>query len=307
MKTNRGLCIGILAVLLTMNSGCAVLGQFIGEADISGRVIMPDGTPAKDVDLIVNYIRIVHAGIAGIGDADFWDKVHSKDGTFHLRYNDVLGVTVVALKPGWRSYHYDFRKDLRAAGVVIELRPVGEYPDQRKLDGQDYSIKLDPDAKAGGMKFGDRGGLYKKIKLRPVEEADFYVERAVLKKNGRKTEGLLFKVCEGFGLHVVEFPPVKLPKYAKAQGGWDLTLAPEGGYDTHEIPLLPKPQEIWAFFRTPDGKYGKLVIWGCRSEPAGEKTIWEVNIGYFLNPDGSRNLDTYQMPFAVQEKGDQKK
>jgi len=63
-----------------------------------------------------------------------------------------------------------------------------------------------------------------------------------------------------------------------------MTKAPESGYipvftlKNHRIPQTT--DQVFCYFKTPDGKYGKMVFTGIGNR-----------FSYYINPDGSRNLE----------------
>jgi hypothetical protein len=67
-----------------------------------------------------------------------------------------------------------------------------------------------------------------------------------------------------------------------------MTEAPEMGYEqkiiiTPALRDIARNQGLYYYFRTPDGKYGKMKIHGFGKGM--------VNFSYYLNPTGSRSLE----------------
>jgi hypothetical protein len=300
----------LLGTCLVMHVGCVSLLAQLGEtADIRGHVVMPDGTPAKEVVLFVTYERMYAHGPFGFGDTEQFDeRIYSKDGKFHLRYSDVTEVSLSAVKPGLRSYNHEFRDELRVRNLVVELRPAGEFRDTMNLVDVRCMLELEPKIEGGGVKLGKprRGTVRDHV---PIEQSDFYVKRDIQKgPDGQETERLLFKVREGFGLHIVTPPKSKYVSILLT----DLTLAPEGPYDTTEIvlphrPIEEEPPPISGYFRTPDGKYGAFQIWRYQGlQTKGGELLWRIDFSYLLNPDGTRNLNTLGF-VEFDEEGQRKK
>jgi hypothetical protein len=292
------------AVLLFLQSGCAVLGQFAGkDFDIRGKVVMPDGTQAEDVELYVSYGKIVQTQYGPDGK-DYWERVHSKDGTFHIRYWRVIDVTIRALKPGYRSniYIFDIERKTTAKDLVVELVEVGNWTNPEKLYHGQYNFLLDPKAKAGGIKLRNQR-LFRGTEAVAIEIADFFFERALKKDaEGKEVAGLVFKSAAGFGARRFSVP--RQP--ADFRIGLDtLPIPPADGYQEEIwLPFTSEVKDLRLHVKTPEGKYGRLTIREMivRKGESGEPSI-EIEVTYLIQPDGSRNLDVWVPPVRFDEKG----
>src|SRR6185503_11799776 len=99
----------VLALLTGLSlTGCASVNP-LGNS-ISGKVVLTDGTPARNVDIIIYYKRTsIVGGSARIGARESDRKLHSRTGSFKTHFVGLLGITgVQAFTPGWESNFYDF-------------------------------------------------------------------------------------------------------------------------------------------------------------------------------------------------------
>jgi hypothetical protein len=302
----------VLSLLLLSQSGCAVLGQpGTGNFDIEGKVVMPDGTAAEDVEVLVNHIRIVQ-GEFGPTDKRFWEKLQSRDGMFQVRHFGVYGVSILALKPGYRSHTYRFKPETgtKVRGLIVQLVEVGERADKSKLHGGQYLLSLKPEVETAGIKLrpGKVFGIKEAV---PMEQADFYFERATRKDaEGKEVAGLLFKAKEGFGLEPIPplLPADAAKPFVRFIRGWAIPMPPQEGYKLREIwlPFRERAEQFPPryYFKTPEGKYGDVIFWKISAVPAegGEPSV-RIEVTYTLQPDGTRNLDVWDLPVIFDEKG----
>lgn len=294
----------LVSVLLHFQSGCIVLGQFARrDFDIRGKVVMPDGKQAENVELFVSYGKIVQTQYGPDGK-DFWEKIHSKDGTFHVQYSLVCDVSIRALKPGYRSniYIFDLETKRTVKDLVVELVEVGQRVDPEKLHWGKYRFSLEPEAAAAGIKLRPVR-LLTADKAVPIEMSDLYFERAARRDaEGKVIAGLVLKAAEGFGMHLYSLPQ----RPANFRISYDTTpMPPKDGY-VQEIwlPLNKEVEELRMHLKTREGKFGDLVIQRItvRGGGDGEPAV-DIELAYRVQPDGSRNLDVWDPPVRFDGKG----
>jgi hypothetical protein len=305
MKADR-MC-RCLILLLFLSCGCVVMGQPAGKpADIKGTVVMPDGSQAKNVELWIAQKTIVDTDL-GFTGKKFWEKIQSDDGHFHVRFTRTVSVTIRAFKPGYRSNEILFQGSMKANGLVVQLIEVGEPVARGKLQRGSHEIEIKADVKAAGLTIKDMGwgGIPSEKQTVAVGDADFIFDWTKRRgDDGKEMEGILFKARKGFG--ACSYPADAKSNFGEMSYGDTFPIPPANGYEPIEtwlpLSLEDKSKSLRLFLQTPEKKFGRVTVSISRQEKAGKTSII-VRCSYLIQPDGSRNLDTWESPVTFDENG----
>jgi hypothetical protein len=296
-----------LALFLLIHGLTTALGQPAGRpADIKGTVVMPDGSLAKNVEIWVAQKKIVDTDL-GFTGKKFWEKIQSDDGHFHVRFTRTVSVTIRAFKPGYRSNEILFQGSMKANGLVVQLIEVGEPVARGKLQRGSHEIEIKADVKAAGLTIKDMGwgGVPSEKQTVAVGDADFIFEWTKRRgDDGKETEGILFKARKGFG--ACSYPAEPKSNFGEMSYGDTFQIPPANGYEPIEFwlpfSLEDNGKRIRLFLQTPEKKFGRMTVSVSRQEKADKAEV-VVRCGYLIQPDGSRNLDTWESPVTFDENG----
>jgi hypothetical protein len=235
--------------------------------DISGKILDFDGNLFKeDVTLIadvnfLNYEKKVTNGKfewKDLPDSTGFEIIAKKDGY----YEDRNGLSI---------YDSNINGELKADDILLYMIPKGDPVD---LEWTNFANIVPLDGEVVGWSF-KRRWYY------PADQYD-----VLMKCYTDNKDELTLEMKEGGG-----FIPAEKYAYRESEldNSWSsfkrMIKAPEIGY-VQKITLnkrLPKFGGKYYYFRTPDGKYGKMKIEGFYDG--------ECEFSYYLNPTGSRNLE----------------
>jgi hypothetical protein len=199
-------------------------------------------------------------------------KINTNSGTFNYSVPSAHEVEVFAQKEGYHDDGISLSnvtfpiESKEFSGIQFYMIPKGKPVDLEYT--HDAFIDLE-----GGKEMGWS------FKRRWCFPADNYDVQILLERVNDYKVRVSMKEGGGF----IKFDGYKRYKDRdKMVAAFDwMTKAPEMGYE--------QSFEIWDqqsgyyYFRTPDGKYGKLVVHSWRPK--------DLNFSYYLNPTGSRSLE----------------
>jgi hypothetical protein len=273
-----------LIVLLFLSSTCSAF-QFPREIEIGGSILDRDGNLFTDEVVLeveletVTYPDVVKSNL--LKEITSETKILEKKvygGIFSWELPDATFCkSVKASKEGYHDdYIYNFspNKDdkIIAKDLILHIIKKGTPVKLEYTNGAE--IPEITDKKASGKQCG---WSFSKRWYYPVD-GDVSVD-IVLSVNENNQRTYTMKEPGGFiycpGLPTYGSRPNEL--YNRFE--W-MTEAPEDGYVQTICPAEKEDKEkgdIYYYFKTPDGKYGKIAFRGY--------------IDYYINPDGSRNLE----------------
>jgi len=286
--------------------------KILNPIDVSGKVLDKNG------DLFVGNAEILLTVEIGTLDYDLPDlegqseyktyKMQAHNGTFSWK-GEGSSVTVEAVKEGYHSTYVDVYYDspmseegrqiieearikgegltydlidkvtrtevIKSDDILIYLIPKG-VPSTLQYTGSAY-IPGKKDQESGGKRCG---WSFSKRWYYPVDgDVPVDIIRGPNEKNKRT-----YTIKEPGGFIYFEGYPVfgSEKKGVYSYASFDLMPeAPETGYVSTFTPSEHKPtfrgNSYFCYFKTPDGKYGKICF--------------EGELSYYINPDGSRNLE----------------
>jgi len=271
----------IVVMLLCMCNVCCAY-QYLNEIEIAGKIVDQSGNLiADEVTLTIELESVTYPDIV---KSKFYDEITSETktlekkilgGTFSWELPDATNCTIKASK---ESYHGDVIEPqdeddkIIAKDLIFHLVKKGtpaklEYTNGAQIPGIDNKQSS---GKQCGWSFAKRWYF-------PVDE-DIPVD-IVLGTNDNNKRTYTMKEPGGFvycpGLPQRESSPDELYN----DFNW-MPEAPEEGYVQTICPAEKTDKEqgdIYYYFKTPDGKYAKIAFRGY--------------IDYYLNPDGSRDLE----------------
>ena len=273
----------ILIVLLGLCSICLATEDIIETsaipAEISGKILDKEGKPFYG-DVILEVLSrevLFGTGIpAGFVNNEKKDEILCSGGVFNWSgKSDRVGIR--AVKNGYHSSTVYVGKVIRETilkreGIVIYLVPEGQKS-KLSYTGNAYIPGIN-DEKSEGKQCG---WSFSKRWYYPVDgDVPVDIIRGTNEDNNR-----VYTMKEPGGFAYFE-------GYPKFEGNNEdyyadlglMTEAPESGYTPTFVPAEHKPNDggrYYCYFKTPDGKYGKLCYKG--------------DFDYYINPDGSRNLE----------------
>jgi hypothetical protein len=183
------------------------------------------------------------------------------------------------MKDGYNGFLYGYIYDFGEQEVVIDdaLLYLIKKENPTDLEWTDYAYILPIDDKIAGWSF----------KRRWYYPADNYDVLMKCYTEDKKNAVLEMKDGGGF---------IEFKGYPYFEGNLEdmmksfelMTEAPEMGYKqnitiTPELRDIARNQGLYYYFRTPDGKYGKMKIHGFGKGMC--------NFSYYLNPTGGRSLE----------------
>ena len=274
----------LFTVILSLSSTCSAV-QFPREIEIGGSILDRDGNLFTDEVVLeveletVTYPDVVVSNL--LKEITSETKILEKrvyGGTFSWKLPDATFCKSV--KASKEGYHYDYRynfspnKDdkIIAKDLIFHLVKKG-IPTKLEYTGG-AEIPEISDKRSSGKQCG---WSFSKRWYFPVD-GDVTVD-IVTNVNENNQQTYTMKEPGGFvycpGLPAFESRPNEL--YNRFE--W-MPEAPEDGYVQTICPAEKEDKEkgdFYYYFKTPDGKYGKMCFRGY--------------IDYYINPDGSRNLE----------------
>ncbi|MDD5009648.1 MAG: hypothetical protein PHC68_14765 [Syntrophorhabdaceae bacterium] len=273
-----------LIVLLFLSSTCSAV-QFPREIEIGGSILDRDGNLFTDEVVIeveletVTYPDVVISNLLKeiTSETKILEKrIYGGTFTWKLPAATFCKIIKVSKEGYYDDYRYNFspNKDdkIIVKDLILHLIKKGTPTKLEYTNGAE--IPEITDKKSSGKQCG---WSFSKRWYFPVD-GDVPVD-IVLSVNENNKRTYTMKEPGGFiycpGLPTYGSRPDEL--YNRFE--W-MTEAPEDGYVQTICPAekTDKEQEdIYYYFKTPDGKYGKIAFRGY--------------IDYYINPDGSRNLE----------------
>ncbi|MDD5072651.1 MAG: hypothetical protein PHO67_03115 [Candidatus Omnitrophica bacterium] len=255
-------------------------GQHLSEIEIAGKICDQDGNLITDEVILTveleswTYPDVWKPGAKSLEEQIITDTTNLEKkiygGTFSWKLPDANTCDIKASMNGyhgdWIILHEDNNDKMIVKDMIIHLVKKGtpsklEYVHEAHI----------PDKEDKGSNGKDCGWSFKRLWYFPVsEEETVWMTRSY---DGEGRAVYTMKEPGGF----VCFPGYPLresePDKKEAKFDW-MPEAPEEGYVQS---VCPKATGYYYYCRTPDGKYGKIeLIWG---------------FSYYLQPDGSRNLE----------------
>ncbi|MFA6356415.1 MAG: hypothetical protein WCY23_04830 [Candidatus Omnitrophota bacterium] len=272
----------IFVVILLYTCNVCQAYQYLNEIEIAGKIVDQDGNLiTSEVTLTVELESVTYPDIV---KRKFYDEITSETktlekkvfgGTFSWKLPDATNCTIKASKEGYHGDVIELQDEddkIIAKDLILHLVKKGT-PSKLELTGGAEIPGID-NKKSSGKQCG---WSFSKRWYYPVD-GDVPVD-IVLSVNENNKRTYTMKEPGGFiycpGLPTYGSRPDEL--YNRFE--W-MPESPEEGYVQTICPAekTDKEQEdIYYYFKTPDGKYGKIAFRGY--------------IDYYINPDGSRNLE----------------
>jgi hypothetical protein len=283
----------MLSVLLLFNMSLFASGTMPGvsiiyPAKLAGKILDENGklfTEEVTLSAKVRLIKGVSFERGGGPEADVEYKEYTKKVSGGYFTWDIPKATDVELIVSKDGYHQDdiFLKnedpriqEIKITDIILHLIPKGDPVDLEWT----YNAYISP------VENQITGWSFKRRWYFPVDNYDVLMKYYPKNDKGE----IILEMKEGGG-----FIPAK--RYVSRESNpdytwgsfWHMTEAPEMGYEQRIIftPEIRKDilikQDVYYYFRTPDGKYGKMEITGW-----GKKGF---NFSYYLNPTGGRSLE----------------
>ncbi len=278
------------ALILTILLCCAFIEfnvfaeEYSYPAEISGKILDKDEKPFLENVTVVITANILTDSTDYTGDSykHIEYKQNVTGGIFSWK-GQAYNITIQAEKDGYHSdLFYIFLppgirgNEIKSNDILIYMVPKGTPSKLEYTEGAEIPSKKKSGGKQCGWSFNKRWYF-------PVDE-----EETVWMTRSRNEDGkVVYTMKEPGGF--VYFPgyPHFESKPNEHWANFDLMPeAPESGYVQSISPSDYKDQQqrqtysgIYYYFKTPDGKYGKIVF-----DDGGY-------FDYYLQPDGSRNLE----------------
>jgi len=280
-KEMRNIVITLVLFIVLIGS-CYSQSIYELPVNITGKVMNADGLIVKAPVTVV--FRTQH-GVLDKWEQMPWlipeskeERVEITDGVFKWSGVTESAVTVWAEKDGYYttevmiSGHFNDKHQIEVNDLLIYLIPKGTT--SSLMHTKDAYIPDIDEEKSGGKQCG---WSFKMMWYYPVDEKDVDIILGVNEKDQyfyrMKSPGG-FRPFGGFK----EYESANEPVTCKIEY---LTEAPEGGYVQDYIiddQVGNIRGEYYCYFKTPDGKYGKMRFTGGMFD-------------YYIQPDGSRNLE----------------
>jgi len=257
--------------------------KYINPIEISGKILDKDGKPFTEnveIEISVSIDTVDYAAPNGHQNQYENKKyiIPAQEGIFSWK-GEGTDLTVEAIKEGYHSMMVDLNpvgrgQTLKSNDILIYLIPKGTPSKLEFVEGAEIPSK---NRKESGGK--QCGWSFKKLWYFPVD-GDEPVDM-VRGANENKKRTYTMKEPGGFvfftGYPSFESSPNKrtVDRDMKV-----MTEAPESGYIPTFTPAEHEANdrgEQYCYFKTPGGKYGKICFSG--------------DFSYYLQPDGSRNLE----------------
>ena len=247
--------------------------------EISGKILDKEGKPFYGDVILEVLSREVLFGTgfpAGFVNNEKKDEILCSGGVFNWNgKSDRVGMR--AVKNGYHSSIVYVGKTigetiLKREGILIYLVPEGQ---KSKLlyTGGAYIPGI-KDEKSSGKQCG---WSFSKRWYYPVDgDVPVDIIRGTSEDNNRV---YTMKEPGGF-IYFGGYPKIENSNENYYADFGLMTEAPESGYISTFVPAEHKPNDgdrYYCYFKTPEGKYGKLCYKG--------------DFDYYINPDGSRNLE----------------
>jgi hypothetical protein len=191
------------------------------------------------------------------------------------------GFGLIARKDGFYSdstsmtnFSGELKDKIGATDIILYMIPKGQPVN---LEWTDFAYILPIDNEITGWSF-KRRWYY------PADQYD-----VLMKCYTENEKNAVLEMQEGGGFIKFEGYPRFGSKPDEKMKSFELMIeAPEMGYEqkiiiTPELRDIARNQGLYYYFRTPDGKYGKMKIHGFGKGM--------VNFSYYLNPTGGRSLE----------------
>lgn len=272
-----------IIIFLILSSTCSA-SQILCEVEVAGKIVDQDGNLITDEVTLTakldswTYPDLLLPGVSfpeqiKTDTQTLEKKVYG--GTFSWKLPDANTCDISVLKEGYHGDVIELQDEddkIIAKDLILHLMKKGTPVKLEYTGGAE--IPEITDKKSSGKQCG---WSFSKRWYYPVD-GDVSVD-IVLSVNENNQRTYTMKEPGGFiycpGLPTYGSRPNEL--YNRFE--W-MTEAPEDGYVQTICPTekTDKEQEdIYYYFKTPDGKYGKIAFRGY--------------IDYYINPDGSRNLE----------------
>ena len=271
----------LLVLLLCKNSYASddVIETSARPMEISGKIMDRNGKQFSDNVSLEITSRQVVAGkmfVGGYKSTEKKDTLNCASGIFKWTGMGDFA-NIAAIKEGYHSTEVMIVKDMGETvitreGVLIYLIP----------EGNKSTLWFTSDAYIPGSKDKESGGKqcgwsFKKRWYFPVDgDEPVDIIRSV---NENKKRTYTMKEPGGF-IYFEGYPKFENNTERNYADFELMPEAPETGYVSTFVPAEHKPDDrdrYFCYFKTPDGKYGKICFSG--------------SLSYYLQPDGSRNLE----------------
>ncbi len=256
--------------------------EYFYPAEVSGKILDKKGNPFAE-PVLVDITAKIFQGADKDGNGQYRDVEFKQNATGVFSWKgQAWKIKILAEKDGYYNDGFYILhppgsmegKEIKQNDILIHMIPKGTPSKLEYVGGADIPDKADP--KSGGK---DCGWSFQKLWYFPVDKEQTIGMTLSFNENGDAVYTM--KEPGGFiwypGYPQFESKPGEL----SASFEW-MTEAPETGYVPTFTPIDHQyrrnvGQDIYCYFRTTEGKYGKMVFHGLFS--------------YYLQPDGSRNLE----------------
>ncbi len=290
----------LLASMQPCGNAYAVSVKLDFPIEVSGKILDRDGNPFTDdieIKLCVStdYLDFSKSGSQMQSTEDNIYKIDAKGGIFSWK-GQGSGIRIEAIKEGYHStvvYVYDTVRDNDAFIKAAQENDMVALVQAESIKTDDILIYLIPKGTSSILQYTERayipltnekqssgkqcGWSFAKRWYFPVDE-DIPVD-IVLGTNDSNKRTYTMKEPGGF-VYCSGFPRRKSTPNELYNDFNLMPKAPEEGYVQTVCPSdnFEKEQRgIYYYFRTPDGKYGKICF--------------KSDFSYYINPDSSRDLE----------------
>lgn len=263
----------ILVSLATLNAS-AEFDIRGAPCNITGSVVDQNGNPLNGVELEVVITELVEL-----------QPVRSKtnllvDASFTLVFPVVAELDIIARKEGYiESGAHLTRRELNADDVLIRLTSAPPATQLVQVEGVD--LWLDYEGRGTGVAL-ETGEI---VSLSDNPDLFLALPDGWSATNNAPPSILHLRVRDGGGLFSVS--PTS-DKYVRPDIA-GCVEAPASGYQTEVYLPLGGGASPLLFLQTPSGKFGKLQIRVLNAIHRQQKVV--ARLEYFLQPDGTRNLN----------------
>lgn len=269
----------VFIVMLYLCNICNA-AQFLNEIEIAGKIVDQDGNLIMDEVTLTVELKIVTYPDVLVPKISFPEQIITDTETLEKKVRGGIfswklpDANTCAIRASKEDYHDDYIRNIPSADdkiivkdLILHLVKKGTPSKLEYVEGAIIPSKKNK--KSGGK---DCGWSFKKLWYFPVDEEETIWMTKTIDEEGRAVYTM--KEPGGFvyfaGFPQRESAPDKL--YAWLE--W-MPQAPEDGYVQSVCP--ESTSGYCYYFKTPDGKYGKIAF--------------EWDFDYYLQPDGSRNLE----------------
>lgn len=268
---------------ITLLFGIASVGftaqEYSYPVNISGKILDKDGSlfRGKVTLEILATTGIYNPEVEGALEDVYKTYEQEVSGGYFNWSGQALDVSMHAKCEGYHSTYVLIVKNkgealIKREGVLIYLIPEGNKSSLQYTEGAE--IPGENDKESGGKQCG---WYFTKRWYYPVD-GDVYVDITLGANENKK---LVYTMKDPGGFIYFEGYPKFENSTERNYANFDLMPeAPETGYISTFVPAEHNADDrdrYFCYFKTPDGKYGKICFHGY--------------IDYYLQPDGSRNLE----------------